>query len=66
MGKPKQSKNTVKEDPVKIKILLGKAIKYIGIGGKRFVCPTCDRSFSRGMVYEEKGTMFCSRGCITI
>jgi hypothetical protein len=64
MGKPKQSKTAVKEDPIKVKVLLGKAIMYVGMGGKTFSCPSCDRTFSKGIVYEEKGIMFCSRRCI--
>lgn len=42
----------------------GKSVRYIGIGGKVFSCPSCDRSFSRGMVFEFKDNMYCSRRCI--
>lgn len=66
MGKPKQSKTAVKEDPVKVKILPGKAILYIGMGGKSFECPTCNRIFSKGIVYDHSSKLYCSRGCITI
>lgn len=64
MGKPKQSKAAVKDDPVKVKVLLGKAIQYIGMGGKTFSCPSCNRTFSKGIVYDHKNSMYCSRSCI--
>jgi len=64
MGKPKQGKTAIKEDPMKIKVPLGKAILYVGMGGKTFVCPTCNRKFSKGIVYEHNNKLFCSRNCI--
>lgn len=64
MGKPKQHSNSDSGLPLKKVEQLGKSVRYIGIGGKVFSCPSCDRSFSRGMVYEHKNTMYCSRNCI--
>lgn len=64
MGKPKQSKTAVKEDPMKVKVLLGKATLYVGMGGKTFSCPSCNRTFSKGIVYDHNNKLFCSRNCI--
>ena len=66
MGKPKQSKTAVKEDPMKLKVLLGKATLYVGMGGKTFSCPSCNRTFSKGIVYDHLGKYYCSRNCISI
>lgn len=64
MGKPKQGKTALKAELVKVKELPGKAVKYIGVLGKTFVCPTCARSGSRMMIWEHNGKSYCSRGCI--
>lgn len=44
--------------------LLGKSVRYIGVGGREFTCPTCSRSFSRGMTFEHNKELYCSRKCI--
>jgi len=49
---------TLKAEPV------GKAILYVGLKGKSFICPTCSRQFMRGMIYEHNNERFCSRKCI--
>lgn len=64
MGKPKQARTALKPDPIKIKVLPGKAVKYIGVLGKRFTCPTCGRSGSRMIIWEHEGESYCSRRCI--
>lgn len=63
MGKPSKNQR-VAGDKVVEKVLLGKSVMYIGMGGQSFSCPSCDRTFSRGMLYEHSGKYFCSRNCI--
>lgn len=65
MGKPSKNQR-VAGDKVVEKILPGKSVLYIGMGGKTFSCPSCDREFSKGMTYEHNGAMYCSRGCIAV
>lgn len=45
--------------------LPGKAIKYYGAANAApFVCPTCNRELTKGIVYEVGSEMFCKRNCI--
>lgn len=47
------------------KKLPGKAVMYFGSkNAQAFVCPTCNRSLTKGIVYEESNSMFCTRTCI--
>jgi hypothetical protein len=46
--------------------IVGKPVLYIGMGEKIFTCPTCSRSFSKGMIYEHATLAYCSRRCITV
>lgn len=44
---------------------IGHPVRYLGIGGKCYICPSCGRTFSRGFYYEEGGKNACSRTCLT-
>ena len=45
--------------------LPGKAVKYFGAANAApFVCPTCNRSLTKGIVYEVGTNMYCNRVCI--
>lgn len=51
----------------KVKDILrpGKATLYISGGKKTFhICPVCNKSTGKGIVYELKDILYCSRGCI--
>jgi len=62
---PKPSKNQrAVNDPVKKKILPGKAVLYVGTYGTSASCPTCGKSVTRAIMWEEDGGMYCSRVCI--
>ena len=66
MAGKKPAKKNVSNSPVAtLKVeLLGKAILYVGLKGKTFNCPTCNRQFVRGIIYEHNNEKFCSRNCI--
>lgn len=65
MGKPKKGgKTALKTDFSKAKELPGKAVKYIGILGRTFTCPTCGKTGSRMLIWEHGGEAYCSRTCI--
>lgn len=44
--------------------VVGKPVMYIGLGERTFSCPTCGRSYNKGMMFEHKGESYCSRRCI--
>lgn len=44
--------------------LPGTHVLYMGLGGKRYCCPTCNRAFSRGFYYRENNETGCSRKCL--
>lgn len=45
--------------------LPGKAVKYFGVTNEVvFVCPTCNRTLSKGIIYEVGTELYCKRGCI--
>jgi len=44
--------------------LIGSAVLYFGIGDRRFACPSCNRTLSKGIVYEKDKTQACSRRCL--
>lgn len=46
------------------KNLMGNHVRYVGLGGKRYVCPSCNRAFSRGFYYENNGKTGCKRFCL--
>lgn len=47
------------------KTLLGKAVMYFGSkNAEPFTCPTCKRSLTKGIVYEEGSNAYCTRNCI--
>lgn len=47
------------------KKLAGKAVLYFGSkDAEKFVCPTCNRSLVKGIIYEEGNSAFCTRTCI--
>lgn len=63
MGKPSKNQRVASDRPV-IKELPGKAVMYIGSGGTKMQCPTCQTGVTRAIVWEDAGKMYCSRGCI--
>ena len=45
--------------------LPGKALMYIAPkGAQAYVCPTCKRSLTKGIIYEVDSQSFCNRRCI--
>jgi hypothetical protein len=43
----------------------GKLVKYIGAyKGVFHTCPTCGSKVGRGLLYEYKDSMYCTRTCI--
>ena len=65
MAGKKPAKKNVSNSQKEIKIELpGKAIKYIGVKGVKFSCPSCSRSLSKGIIWEHKSNVYCSRNCI--
>jgi hypothetical protein len=49
------------------KTLAGKAVMYFGSkNAAPFICPNCNRSLIKGIIYEESNDSFCSRRCIGV
>lgn len=46
------------------KQLPGKAVLYYGSDLRPFVCPTCNRSLIKGIIWEEANSAYCTRTCI--
>lgn len=44
--------------------VVGKHIKYIGMGNSWYVCPHCERKFLRGFFWESDGKNGCSQTCL--
>ena len=45
--------------------LPGKAVMYVGSkNAVAFCCPTCNRTFNRGIFFEENSIGYCTRRCI--
>lgn len=59
----KVNAGTVRE---KVKELPGKAIKYFSPvrGQNPFICPSCNRTLYKGIVFDYNTIMYCSRKCI--
>lgn len=57
----KKNITTIKE--VK-KDLPGKAVMYFGVPERPFLCPTCDRTLIKGIIYEHNSSSYCTRRCI--
>lgn len=66
MAGKKPAKKNVSNTPVATQKVeeKGKAVLFYGISGIRFHCPTCDREFIKGMIYEYNNERYCSRRCI--
>ena len=62
-GKKPAKRNITNVKEVK-KELPGKAVKYYGVPEKPFICPACNRSLVKGMIYEEGSNAYCCRSCI--
>lgn len=63
MGKPSKNQRVAADRVVK-KELPGKAVLYVGSYGTSSDCPTCGKSVTRAIMWEENSTMYCSRVCI--
>lgn len=46
--------------------VVGKPIMYIGLGDRTFSCPSCGRTYNKGMMFEHQNKSYCSRRCITV
>jgi transposase-like protein len=46
------------------KNLIGDHVRYLGLGGKRYECPVCNRTFSRGFYYQQNSQNGCTRVCL--
>lgn len=57
MSKVKKNKQVVKEK-------LGKPILYLGLGNTFQNCVFCNRKFTKQIVLEFKGKLFCNDDCI--
>lgn len=66
MAGKKPAKRNVTNNQVKVIVLPGKIMKYVALtkDAERFKCPTCSRTFAKGLIYEEAGASYCSRRCI--
>jgi len=63
MGKPSKNQRVVADRIIK-KDLPGKAVMYVGIYGTSASCPTCNKSVTRAIMWEDGSKMYCSRVCI--
>lgn len=65
MASKKPAKKNISNTPEKVKELPGKAIKYYGAKNSApYICPTCKRSLTKGILYEIDKIMYCKRICI--
>ena len=66
MAAKKPAKTNFSNQKAKEPELKGKAVMYQSPvrTDNLFVCPTCNRSLSKGIVYEHSNKMFCRRSCI--
>lgn len=65
MAGKKPAKRNVSNSQKEVKVdLPGKAIQYIGMKGVRFTCPSCNRSLVKGIIWEHKNGLYCTRKCI--
>lgn len=48
--------------------LPGTPVKYIAPSknGALFMCPTCNRTVARGIIYLHDNAFYCKRGCIPV
>lgn len=44
---------------------IGKHVRYIGMGDKWYVCPTCSRKFLRGFFWEDGDKNGCTQRCLS-
>ena len=67
MAGQKPAKKNVSNSQKEIKVELpGKAVKYVGVKGVKFSCPSCSRSLTKGIIYEHEGNSYCTRSCIKV
>jgi hypothetical protein len=65
MAGKKPAKRNVSNNQKEVKKeLAGKAILYKGYKGHEFSCPSCTRRLVKGIVWEDSGSLYCSRLCI--
>lgn len=57
-------KAKIASEKQKPKALIGNHVRFMGLGGNRYICPNCDRSFIRGFYYEADGKNGCTRTCL--
>lgn len=63
MGKPSKNQRVAYDRSPK-KELPGKAVLYVGTYGTAKKCPTCNKSVTRAIMWEDGDAMYCSRVCI--
>lgn len=61
---PKNRNAKLASDGKQKNATIGKHVKYIGMGDKWYVCPTCSRKFLRGFFWEEGDKNGCSQRCL--
>jgi len=67
MAGKKPAKRNVSSSVKEIKIELpGKAVKYVGMKGVNFECPTCKRTLIKGIIWEHNNSAYCTRNCIKV
>lgn len=65
MATNKPAKRNITNTAVKEKTLVGKAVQYFGSKtAKPFVCPTCNKTLIKGIIFEDSTISYCSRTCI--
>lgn len=63
MASKKPAKRNVSNAKEVKKELPGKSIYYMGLKTAGFFCPTCNRNFKKGMIFEYENSTYCSRKC---
>ena len=64
MEAKKQAKKNITTIKAVKKDVPGKAVMYFGVPERPFLCPTCDRTLIKGIIYEHNSSSYCTRGCI--
>ena len=44
--------------------IVGKHVRYIGMGDRWYICPSCNNQFLRGFFWEEGEVNGCSQQCL--
>lgn len=66
MSKKPAKRKITEPTPLAPKVDYGVRVLYVGSKTTMFVCPKCGKTTRRGMIQEYKGTLFCSKGCVSV